>query len=129
MKTFGAKGLVWLKVDAETFTGPTAKFFTPEVQAELRERLDAKAGDLILIVADTQDVTSQCLSTLRAKLAADLKLYDPAAFHYSWVVRFPLLHWDDEENRWAAEHHPFTMPLPEDLHLLDTDPGKVRAGL
>ncbi len=127
MKTFGAKGLVWLKVDADTFTGPTAKFFTPELQAELRQRLNAKSGDLILIVADTEAVTSQCLTTLRTKLAADLKLYDPATFHYSWVVRFPLLHWDAEENRWVAEHHPFTMPLPEDLHLLDSDPGKVRA--
>jgi aspartyl-tRNA synthetase len=127
IKVFGAKGLVWLKVEAETLTGPTAKFFTPELQAELRAALGAKPGDLILIVADTQAVTSQSLSSLRAKLAADLKLYDPKAFHYSWVVRFPLLAWDAEENRWVAEHHPFTMPLPEDLHLLDTDPAKVRA--
>ncbi|WP_240911322.1 aspartate--tRNA ligase [Paludisphaera soli] len=125
--TFGAKGLVWLKVEAETFAGPTAKFFKPEVQAQLRERFDAKVGDLILIVADSQAVTSQALSNLRARLAAELKMYEPKTFHYSWVVRFPLLHWDAEENRYAAEHHPFTMPLAEDLHLLDTDPSKVRA--
>ena len=124
---FGTKGLVWLKVDAETFTGPTAKFFPPEAQARLRERFDAKAGDLILIVADTEAVTSQALANLRIKLGAELKLYDPATYHYSWIVRFPLLHWDADENRYAAEHHPFTMPLPEDLHLLDTDPAKVRA--
>ncbi|AMV39903.1 aspartate--tRNA ligase [Planctomyces sp. SH-PL62] len=124
---FGAKGLVWLKVEAETFAGPTAKFFKPEVQAQLRERFDAKTGDLILIVADTQAVTSQALSNLRARLAAELKLYDPKAFHYSWVVRFPLLAWDADENRYVAEHHPFTMPLAEDLHLLDTEPLKVRA--
>jgi aspartyl-tRNA synthetase len=127
IKDFGAKGLVWLKVEAQSFAGPTARFFSPELQAELRQTFDAKAGDLILIVADTQSVTSQALSFLRTKAGADLKLYDPKSFHYSWVVRFPLFGWDAEENRFVAEHHPFTMPLPEDLPLLDTDPAKVRA--
>ena len=108
-------------------TGPTAKFFPPEAQAKLRERFDAKPGDLILIVADTQAVTSLALSNLRARLAAELELYDPKSFHYSWIVRFPLLAWDAEEGRYVAEHHPFTMPLFEDLHLLDSDPAKVRA--
>jgi aspartyl-tRNA synthetase len=125
--TFGAKGLVWIKVEAETLTGPTAKFFPAATQAKLRERFDAKPGDLILIVADSQAVTSQALTNLRSRLATELKWYDPKAFHYSWVVRFPLFHWDAEEKTYAAEHHPFTMPLPEDLHLLDTDPAKVRA--
>ena len=125
--TFGSKGLVWIKVEAETMTGPTAKFFNADAQAKLRERFDAKPGDLILIVADTQSVTSQALTNLRSRLASELKLYDPKTFHYSWVVRFPLLAWDAEEGRYAAEHHPFTMPLPEDLHLLDTDPAKVLA--
>ncbi len=124
---FGTKGLVWLKVEADTLTGPTAKFFAPEVQAELRGRFDAKAGDLILLVADTQAVTSQALANLRIRLGAELALYDPKSYHYSWLVRFPLLHWDAEEGRFAAEHHPFTMPLPEDLHLLDSEPAKVRA--
>jgi aspartyl-tRNA synthetase len=123
----GAKGLVWLKVEAETLTGPTAKFFSPEAQQTLRERFEAKPGDLILIVADTQAVSSLALSSLRARLAAELSLYDPKSFHYSWVVRFPLFAWDAEENRFVAEHHPFTMPLFEDLPLLDTDPAKVRA--
>jgi aspartyl-tRNA synthetase len=125
--TYGAKGLVWLKVEAAALAGPTAKFFPEAVQAKLRERFDAKPGDLILIVADSQNVSNQALSNLRLKLGADLKQYDPSSFHYSWVVRFPLLAWDAEEGRYAAEHHPFTMPLPEDLHLLDTDPAKVRA--
>ena len=124
---FGTKGLVWLKVDGEAMTGPTAKFFPAPVQAKLRERFSAKAGDLILIVADTQAVTSQALTNLRSRLAAELKLYDPKSFHYSWVIRFPLLHWDPEEGRYAAEHHPFTMPLAEDLPLLDSDPARVRA--
>lgn len=127
IKTFGAKGLVWLKVEADSFTGPTARFFPADVQAELRERFQAKAGDLILIVADTQHVTSQSLSALRIRMGAELNLYNPKTFHYSWIVKFPLLAWDAEENRYVAEHHPFTMPLPEDLHLLDTDPAKVRA--
>jgi aspartyl-tRNA synthetase len=125
--TFGAKGLVWLKVEAEALAGPTAKFFSPEAQAKLRRRFDARPGDLILIVADSQDVTNQALSNLRLRLGSELKLYDPKSHHYSWVVRFPLLAWDEEEKRYVAEHHPFTMPLPEDLPLLDTDPAKVRA--
>lgn len=126
-KTFGASGLVWLKVEAGALAGPTAKFFPAPTQAALRERFEAKAGDLILIVADSQAVSSQALSNLRIRLAAERKLYDPKGFHYSWVVRFPLLHWDAEEGRYAAEHHPFTMPLAEDLHLLETDPARVRA--
>ncbi len=126
-KSFGASGLVWLKVEAEALAGPTAKFFPASAQSKLRERFGATAGDLILIVADTQAVSSQSLSNLRIRLAAEKKLYDPRSYHYSWVIRFPLLHWDAEENRYAAEHHPFTMPLPEDLHLLATDPAKVRA--
>ena len=124
---FGTKGLVWLKVEADTLAGPTAKFFPADVQSRLRERFGAGTGDLILIVADTESVTSQALANLRIRLAAELKQYDPKAFHYSWVVRFPLLHWDADEKRFAAEHHPFTMPLPEDLPLLATDPAKVRA--
>jgi aspartyl-tRNA synthetase len=123
----GAKGLVWLKVEAEALTGPTAKFFSPGAQQGLRERFEAKPGDLILIVADTQAVSSLALSSLRARLAAELSLYDPKTFHYSWIVRFPLFAWDAEEGRFAAEHHPFTMPLFEDLPLLDSDPAKVRA--
>ena len=82
---------------------------------------------MLLIVADSEVVTSQALTNLRTRLAGELGLFDPKAFHYSWVVKFPLLAWDAEENRFVAEHHPFTMPLPEDLHLLDTEPAKVRA--
>jgi aspartyl-tRNA synthetase len=78
-------------------------------------------------VADSQAVTSQALSSLRVRLAAELALYDPKSFHYSWVIRFPLLAWDAEEGRYVAEHHPFTMPLAEDLALLESDPARVRA--
>jgi aspartyl-tRNA synthetase len=72
-------------------------------------------------------VTSQALSNLRARVAGELKLYDPKSFHYSWVIHFPLLAWDADEGRYVAEHHPFTMPMVEDLPLLDSDPSKVRA--
>jgi aspartyl-tRNA synthetase len=123
----GAKGLVWLKVEADALAGPTAKFFPPEAQHELRARFHASPGDLILIVADTQAITGLALSSLRCRLAAELKLYDPKSFHYSWIVRFPLFAWDAEESRFVAEHHPFTMPLFEDLHLLDTEPASIRA--
>jgi aspartyl-tRNA synthetase len=125
--TFGAKGLVWLKVEAENLTGPTAKFFSEGVQERLRERFNAVPGDLILIVADSQAVTSQALTNLRSRLVLELKVFDPKSFHYSWVVRFPLFHWDPDEQRFAAEHHPFTMPLASDLPLLKSDPAKVRA--
>ena len=120
----GAKGLVWLKVEAEALAGPTAKFFPADAQHELRDRFQAAAGDLILIVADTHAITGLALSSLRSRLAAELKLYDPRSFHYCWVVRFPLFAWDAEEKRYVAEHHPFTMPLSEDLHLLDSDPAR-----
>jgi aspartyl-tRNA synthetase len=123
----GAKGLIWLKVEAEALTGPTAKFFQGEAQQELRNRFAAHDGDLILIVADTQAITGLALSSLRARLAAELELYDRKSFHYSWIVRFPLFAWDAEEKRYNAEHHPFTMPLFEDLHLLDSEPASVRA--
>jgi aspartyl-tRNA synthetase len=123
----GAKGLIWLKVEAEALTGPTAKFFQGEAQQELRNRFAANEGDLILIVADTQAITGLALSSLRARLAAELELYDRKSFHYSWIVRFPLFAWDAEEKHYNAEHHPFTMPLFEDLHLLQTEPASVRA--
>ncbi len=123
----GAKGLVWLKVEANALAGPTAKFFSEHVQKQIRERFGARPGDLILIVADTQAITSIALSSLRSRLAAELKLYDPKSFHYSWIVRFPLFAWDPEEAKFVAEHHPFTMPLFEDLPLLDSDPARVRA--
>ena len=125
--SFGAKGLIWLKVEAESLAGPTAKFFGAAAQAWIRERFPARPGDLVLIVADSQAVTSQVLANLRARLAGELRLFDPQSFHYSWIVRFPLLAWDAEENRYVAEHHPFTMPLFEDLPLLDSDPARVRA--
>jgi aspartyl-tRNA synthetase len=99
------------------------------VQAKLRERLGAGAGDLLLFVADTVDTVAQSLGALRGELARRLSLTDPSRkdFKFAWVVDFPSFIWDDEEKRWAANHHPFTGPRDEDLHLLETDPAKVKA--
>ena len=123
----GAKGLIWLKVEADTLPARPPSSLPRDVQQQLRARFDARPGDLILIVADTQAVTSLALSSLRSRLAAELELYDPRSFHYSWIVRFPLFAWDAEEKRFVAEHHPFTMPLFEDLPLLDSEPARIRA--
>jgi aspartyl-tRNA synthetase len=128
-KQFNAKGLAWAKVEAEKLTSPIEKFLPAANQKALRERLGAKAGDLLLFVADTEDTVCQALGNLRNELARRLGLIDPAkpSFAIAWVVDFPSFTWDAEENRWAANHHPFTAPRDEDLPLLETDPGKVRA--
>lgn len=125
---FGAKGLAWFKVEADgTLNSPIAKNFTPELLAKFTERFAAEPGDLILIVADKFEVTCKALYGLRKKLGAELKLYDPEAMHFSWVVEFPMFDYDEEESRWVAMHHPFTAPRPQDIELLDSDPGKCRA--
>jgi aspartyl-tRNA synthetase len=125
---FGAKGLAWFKVEADgKLASPIAKNFTPELLALFAERTGAAPGDLLLIVADTFEVTCKTLYGLRRKLGAELKLYDPGSFHFSWVVEFPMFAWDDEEKHWAAMHHPFTAPRPQDLAMLSTEPGKCRA--
>jgi aspartyl-tRNA synthetase len=129
VKSFGAKGLAWVKVEAEKLNSPIEKFLPAEAQMALRQKMNASAGDLILFVADTEDCVCQSLGQLRTRLAAELKLYDNSKpdFKLAWIVDFPSFLWDDEEKRWAANHHPFTAPMDEDLHLLETNPGAVRA--
>ena len=129
VKQYGAKGLAWVKVEADKFTSPIEKFLPAPVQATLRQRLAAGPGDLLLFVADKEDVVCQALGNLRTRLASTLKLYDPAGrdFKIAWVLDFPSFVWDDEEKRWAANHHPFTAPRDEDLPGLESDPGKVLA--
>jgi aspartyl-tRNA synthetase len=128
-KRLGARGLAWIKVEADKLTSPIEKFLPGVLQQALRERLAAEAGDLLLLVADTEEVVCQTLGFLRSHLAATLQLIDPAKRDYkiAWVVDFPLLTWDKDEKRWAANHHPFTSPMPEDLDKLESDPGSVRA--
>jgi aspartyl-tRNA synthetase len=129
VKRSGAKGLAWIKVEADKLTSPIEKFLPASTQQSLRQRLTAEPGDLLLLVADKTEVVCQSLGILRTHLATVLKLYDPAKpdFKIAWILDFPSFLWDDEEKRWAANHHPFTAPRDEDLHLLESDPGKVLA--
>ncbi len=129
VKRSGAKGLAWIKVEAEKFTSPIEKFLPQPVQQALRERLAAKPGDLLLIVADKEDIVCQALGNLRLHLAGALKLIDPDKLDYriAWVIDFPSFIRDEEEKRWAANHHPFTAPMDEDLAKLESDPGSIRA--
>lgn len=124
---FGAKGLAWFRVEEEGLGGPIAKNFSPSLQAKIRERMQANVGDLLLFVADVREVCNAALGNLRKRLGAELQLYDPDTYHVSWVLDFPMFEWDDEEKRWTAMHHPFTMPHVEDLDRLEEDPGSVRA--
>ncbi len=130
VQDFGAKGLAWFKVEeGGTLASPIAKNFSPALLEKIGARMQAKSGDLLLFVADKYEVTCKALYALRKRFGEELKLYDPAAMSFSWVVEFPMFAWDDEENAWAAMHHPFTAPRPRDLPLLASDPGKCRASL
>lgn len=124
---YGAKGLAWLKAEADGLKGPIAKFFQDEKQQALIEALDAKEGDLILFVADRLEVANDALGALRLKLGKELNLIDESLFNFLWVVDWPLLEYDSEEGRFYAAHHPFTMPVREDLDLVDTNPEDMKA--
>ncbi|MFS0775847.1 aspartate--tRNA ligase [Neobacillus sp. 3P2-tot-E-2] len=124
---YGAKGLAWLKVDAEGLKGPIAKFFADEDANALRAVLDANEGDLLLFVADKKNVVADALGALRLKLGKELGLIDQSKFNFLWITDWPLLEYGEEEGRYFAAHHPFTMPVREDLPYLDTDPARVRA--
>lgn len=125
---FGAKGLAWFKVEeGGALASPIAKQFSPDLLGKIGQRFGAEPGDFILIVADKFEVTCKALYGLRKRLGAELKLYDPASKHFSWVVEFPMFAWVEEEDCWTAMHHPFTAPRAQDRELLKTDPGKCRA--
>ncbi len=124
----GAKGLIWAKYNEDgTFKSSVDKFFSQQDLAAWAERLNAKKGDLMLIMAGESDKTRTQLSVLRMEMAETLGLRKPNEFAPLWVIDFPLLEWDEETGRYHAMHHPFTSPKPEDISLLDSDPGKVRA--
>jgi aspartyl-tRNA synthetase len=128
---YGAKGLAWLKAKKEngktTLASQIAKFFSAEQLQRTIERFNAKDGDLLLFVADSEKGANKVLAPLRCKLARDLKLYEKKAFEFVWVVDFPLFEWNEEENRYDSLHHPFTAAVPEDLHKLDSDPANIRS--
>ncbi len=128
---YGAKGLAWAKVKRENdklgFVGGLAKFFNPEQIQGIIERFGAKDGDLILLVADNEKNANKVLAPLRRKIASELKLYNEKVFEFVWIVEFPLFEWNEGEKRYDSLHHPFTAPVPEDLHKLDSDPGSIRS--
>ena len=128
VKQFEAKGLAWFRVEPDgKLWSPISKNFTDEQLAAWGKRMQASPGDVLFFVADTWEVSCKALHNLRKKVGADLKLYDPASYSFSWIVEFPMFAYDAEEKSWASMHHPFTAPRPQDVPLLATDPGKSRA--
>lgn len=124
---YGAKGLAWIQVKDGEFKGPIVKFFSEEEIAAVKERTGAEDGDLLLFSADNKKVVADVLGALRVKIGRQLGLIDDNVFKFAWVTDFPLLGYDEDQKRYVAEHHPFTRPREEDLHLFDTDPGAIRA--
>jgi aspartyl-tRNA synthetase len=125
---FGAKGLAWFKVTEDgKLNSPIAKNFSESLLARFAERFGAEPGDFLLLSADRWPITCRVLNGLRRRLAEELQLYDERQMSFSWVVEFPMFEFDEQEQRWAAMHHPFTAPRPQDVHLLETDPAAIRA--
>ena len=127
-KDFGAKGLAYVAIQEDgTIKSSFAKFMSEEEMAALVKAMDGENGDLLLFAADKNKVVWDVLGNLRLEIARQLEILDKGDYKFLWVTEFPLLEWNEDMNRYQAMHHPFTMPMDEDLHLLDTDPGKVRA--
>jgi len=127
VKIYGAKGLAYVKITTEGWQSPIAKFFTSEEIAAMDSIFAAEVGDLLLFVADKDKVVNDSLGKLRNHLARLLGLLDKDVFNFVWITDFPLLEWDDDEQRWTAVHHPFTAPMDEDLACVESDPGRCRA--
>ncbi len=127
VKTYKAKALAWIKVNPDGIQSPIAKFLSEDEMNAILKSVDAKENDVIFIIADKDPVVFASLGALRIEIAKTYDLIDENKFNFLWVTDFPLLEFDEEENRYVAMHHPFTSPKDEDLDLLDTDPGKVHA--
>lgn len=126
-ETYGSKGVAWARVNAEDWTSPIYKFLKPEEVKQINERMEAKEGNILIFSADTPGVVNDTLGNLRVHLARKMNLIDPEQFAFTWVTEFPLMEYSDTEKRFMSTHHPFTSPFMEDLPLLTTDTGKVRA--
>jgi aspartyl-tRNA synthetase len=128
VKNLGAGGLVWMRITENGVETPIEKFLGQEVLLQIRQKMNAQAGNLILLISDTQQKAYPILGTLRLEMAKRLDLLkDNEEFNILWVTDFPLLEWSEEENKYVAVHHPFTSPRYDDIPLLDSDPGKARA--
>jgi aspartyl-tRNA synthetase len=124
----GAKGLIYLRVNEDgTFKSSVDKFYSEEELEKWATAAKAKPGDLILVLSGELEKTRKQMNELRLHMGNELGLRNPNQFAPLWVLDFPLLEWDENSNRYHAMHHPFTSPKPEDMHLIQTDPGKVRA--
>ena len=127
-KGYGAKGLAYIAIHEDgTVKSSFAKFMTEDQEKALIERMGGENGDLLLFAADKSKVVWDVLGALRLELARQMDLLDKNEYKFLWVTEFPLLEWNDEQNRFTAMHHPFTMPMEEDLQYIDSDPGRVRA--
>ena len=127
-KDYGAKGLAYIAIQEDgSFKSSFAKFMTEEQSKNLIDAMAGEAGDLLLFAADKNKVVWDVLGALRVELAKQLELLDKNEYSFVWITEFPLLEWSEEQNRYTAMHHPFTMPMEEDLQYLDSDPGRVRA--
>lgn len=127
-KDFGAKGLAYIQLKSDgSMKSSFAKFMKEEEITALIEAMGGKAGDLLLFAADQNKVVWDVLGNLRVEIAKNYDMIPEGQFKFVWVTEFPLLEWNEEENRYTAMHHPFTMPMEEDLQYIDSDPGRVRA--
>ena len=127
-KDYGAKGLAYIAIQEDgTVKSSFAKFMSEEEMAALIRAMDGENGDLLLFAADKNKVVWDVLGALRLELARQMELLDKNEYKFLWITEFPLLEWSEEQNRYTAMHHPFTMPMEEDLQYIDSDPGRVRA--
>ena len=124
---YGAKGLAWIKVEEDGVDSQIAKFLSQTEIEGIIDKMSAKPGDLLLFVADDPQVVADSLANLRLKLGEELGLIPEDEFNFLWVTDFPLLEWDNDEERYVSLHHPFTMPKEEDVELLDEDPAEVKS--
>ena len=128
VKDYGAKGLAYVAIQEDgTVKSSFAKFMTEEQMQALIAAMNGEAGDLLLFAADKNKVVWDSLGALRIELAKQLELLDKNEYRFVWITEFPLLEWSEEQNRFVAMHHPFTMPMEEDLQYIESDPGRVRA--
>ncbi len=126
-KEAGAGGLAWIAIGDEGIRSPTAKFFSDEPMRKLLEAVGASLGDLVLLVSDKPAIVNESLAALRSELGARLALANPDELCFCWIIDFPLFTWDEDEKRWDPSHHMFTSPHPEDVPLLDAEPGAARS--
>lgn len=124
---YGAKGLAWLALEQDELRGPLAKMLSPEELDQIKAVLSAEVGDLLLFVADKKEVVAAALGALRVKLAKDLELIPEGTFKFAWITDFPLFEYNEEDKRYVAAHHPFTMPHVDDIETIESDPANARA--